>query len=159
MSGSIKSFQSTPPVIPCKKANASQDSRGPRSNWQRCISSGLGEKKKVEKPFPEKRRGKDRKKRRGKGPLRRGKSKNGLRKSGPNIGNPYQIEDNKGAFGGAPRGRRFAPPPWVLLSLIWLGFPIFGPDFWSHSWIFPLLFFSQTLLAMWGPGGDLISYL
>ena len=24
-----------------------------------------------------------------------------------------------GAFGAAPRGRRFAPPPWVLLSSIW----------------------------------------
>ena len=36
-----------------------------------------------------------------------------------NIGNPYQTEDNKGRLRRPPRGRRFAPPPWVLLSAIW----------------------------------------
>ena len=40
-----------------------------------------------------------------------GKSKNGLRKSGQNIGNPYQIEDNK-TQGGSAEGD-------ALLSSIW----------------------------------------
>ena len=59
----------------------------------------LGAPRKGEKPFPEKKKGeRPKKKERGKAPQKEGgnpikneggKFKNGLRKSGPNIGNPY----------------------------------------------------------------------
>ena len=100
----------------------------------------MGETRKVEKPFPEKRRGKSRKKEGGRWKpqkKRRGKSRkkeggnlrkkeggkiekstqNGLRKSGQNIGNPYQIEDNKTQGGGAkrrPLGAAPKAPPCCL---------------------------------------------
>ena len=36
-----------------------------------------------------------------------------------NLGNPYEMEDNKAPPSAPPQGgRRFAPPPWVLLSAI-----------------------------------------
>ena len=46
-------------------------------------------------------------------------SKNGLRKSCQNIGNPYQIEDNKTQGGGAKHRPLGAAPKAPLLSSIW----------------------------------------
>ena len=43
-----------------------------------------------------------------------------------NIGNPYQMEDKSAAFGGAPRGRRFAPPPWNFCLPFGKGFLCFA---------------------------------
>ena len=57
-----------------------------------------------------------------------------LQKSSTNIQRIYQkYNNNKGAaFGGAPRGARFARLPWDLLFLyFWLIFCIFVDDFCS----------------------------
>ena len=102
--------------------------------------------------------GKDKKKR-GKGhPKRMGKShkeaggkfKNGLRKSGPNIGNPYQIEDNKtqggGAEGAAPLGRRRRRRCCLRFGKDLLCFCMISG---AHSWISPL-FFSGICPSFWG---------
>ena len=52
-----------------------------------------------------------------------GKSKNGLRKSGQNIGNPYQIEDNKAAPSAPPQGGGASRRPLGVCCLR------FGKDF------------------------------
>ena len=92
----------------------------------------MGAPRKVEKPFPYKRRGKN-KKRKGESPPKKNweiqekkkgkKSKSGLRKSCPNKGNPYQIEDNKTQGGGAKR-RPIGAAPKVLPCCL-----RFGKDF------------------------------
>ena len=98
------------------------------------------------------------------GEKERGKSKsthNGLRKSTRNIGNPYQIEDNKTQGGGAKR-RPLGAPPKVPLCCLRFGkdFVCFGMISGAHSgsilifppsffWerLFPLLFFSHYNLS------------
>ena len=81
------------------------------------IIVGVGKPRKVERPT--KKLGKATQKEGG-NPRKKegGKSKNGFRKSGQNIGNPYQIEDNNGAFGAAPKG-------WHAWRAAPLGFVIF----------------------------------
>ena len=59
------------------------------------------------------------------------------------------------AFGGAPRGRRFAPPPWVVVfaymlydfSTIFCCFSMFFNDFCRKDW-FPRPLLSRPLLGV-----------
>ena len=52
-----------------------------------------------------------------------------------NKGNPYQIEDNKGGrLQRSPRGRRFAPPPWVLVVFCLVRISYVLPHFRNPFW-------------------------
>ena len=70
----------------------------------------------------------------------------GLGASGGSGHAPKSLPNGRqqgGAFGAAPRRRRFAPPPWGLLSSIWRGFL----SFWCIS---------GALLDLQGPVGIFI---
>ena len=74
----------------------------------------VGAPRKGGKPFPEERRGGKTKEE------EMEKPQDGRRKSGQNIGNPYQMEDNKAAPSAPPKGAALrAAPLGVLLSSIW----------------------------------------
>ena len=77
-------------------------------------SQGLGKPRKVDSPKKKKVE----------------KPQDGRQKSGQNIGNPYQMEDNKAAPSAPPKGAALrAAPLGFLLSSIWSGFPMFWSDF------------------------------
>ena len=99
----------------------------------RTFLPGCRRKKEGGKAFPRKKKGERQKKKKGERPPKNnseipekkegGKSKNGLRKSCQNIGNPSQIEDNNGAFGASmrlPKGAALhaAPLGFVVFDLI-----------------------------------------